>query len=97
MHLSTVFQTGIYSSQVGKVRDVFDPVVIEVIQFYDRIANLERVKSRLTLVSFELATNTAGDIEARAVHYSDTLKEVIKRIEKLSPEAEAIIRKLPTK
>lgn len=97
LHLSTVFQTGIYSSQVGKIRDVFDPLIINVIQFYDRLANLERVKSRLTLVSFDLATNAAGDPQATAVHYRDTLNEVIKRIEKLLPDADALIGKLPAK
>jgi len=95
LHLSTVFQTGIYSSQVGKLRDIFDLLVIEVIQFYDKLANLERVKSRVTEVSFELATNAAGDSEATAVHYRDTLDEVIKRIGKLLPEADELIRKLP--
>jgi hypothetical protein len=95
LHLSTVFQTGIYSSQVGKLRDIFDSLVIEVIQFYDKLANLERVKSRVTEVSFELATNAAGDSEATAVHYRDTLDEVIKRIGKLLPEADELIRKLP--
>ncbi len=95
LHLGTFFQTGIYASQVGKLRDVFDSLVIEVIQFYDKLANLERVKSRLTVVSFELATNVAGDSGASALHYRDTLDEVINRIEKLLPEADALIRKLP--
>jgi len=58
LHLVTAFQTGIYSSQIGKLKNVFDPLVIEVIQFYDKLTNLERVKSRLTVVSFELATES---------------------------------------
>ncbi len=95
LHLSTVFQTGIYSSQVGKLRDILDSLVIEVIQFYDKLANLERVKSRVTEVSFDLATNTAGDSDATAIHYRDTLDEVIKRIGKLLPEADGLIGKLP--
>jgi len=98
LHLGAVFQTGIYSSQVGKLKQVFDPTVIEVIQFYDKLANLERIKSRLTVVSFELTTGAKGDADAEmamAAHYCTTLDEVIKRLNQLLPEVEALIRKLP--
>jgi hypothetical protein len=54
LHLAAVFQTGIYSSQVGKLKNVFDSLVIEIIQFYDRLSNLEKIKARLTAISFEL-------------------------------------------
>ena len=75
LHLVTAFQTGIYSSQIGKLKEVFDPLVIEVIQFYDRLANLERIKSRLIAGSFELSTGVVDDVEkaGTAVHYRDTL------------------------
>lgn len=57
---------------------MFDPVVIEVIQFYDRLANVEKIKSRLTVVSFELTTGMVqpGEQEtATAEHYRSTLDE----------------------
>jgi hypothetical protein len=97
LHLATVFQTGIYSSQIGKLKSVFDPLVIEIIQFYDRLSNLERIKSRLTVVSFQLTTGVKEDAqrEATAEHYRNTLDEVIKRINLLLLAADALIRKLP--
>jgi len=98
LHLATNFQTGIYSSQVGKLNDVFDPLVIEVVQFYDSLMNLEKIKSRLTVVSFDLTTGTteADKIIAMAVHYRSTLDEVIRRINQLLPTSDDLIRKLPT-
>ncbi len=100
LHLATTFQTGIYSSQIGKLKDVSDPLVMSVIRFYDRLSNLERVKSRLTTVSFELATlagaeqDSAKDL-ATAEHYRTTLDEVIKRINQLLSEADSLIPNLP--
>jgi hypothetical protein len=96
LHLATTFQTGIYSSQVGRLNDVFDPLVIEVVQFYDRLMNLEKIKSRLTEVSFDLTTGAAMKEDATAMHYCDTLDEVIRRINQLLPAVDALIRKLPT-
>jgi hypothetical protein len=98
LHLVTVFQIGIYSSQVGKLKNVLDPLVIEIIQFYDRLSNLERIKSRLTEVSFELTTVPKGNGDEKAAiaaHYRTTLDELIKRINQLLPVADALIRKLP--
>jgi hypothetical protein len=97
LHLATVFQTGIYSSQIGKLKDVFDPLVIEIIQFYDRLSNLERIKSRLTVVSFDLTTGVKDDAdrEGTAEHYRNTLDEVIKRIDLLLPAADALVSGLP--
>jgi hypothetical protein len=94
LHLATTFQTGIYSSQIGRLNDVFDPLVIEVVQFYDSLMNLEKVKSRLTEVSFDLTTGAARKEDATAVHYRNTLDEVIRRINQLLPAVDALIRKL---
>ena len=33
LHLATVFQTGVYTCQLGKLRDVSDPLVLETIRF----------------------------------------------------------------
>ncbi len=49
LHLATAFQTGVYTCQLGKLRDVFDPIVLEVISFYDQLSNLERVKNHITV------------------------------------------------
>src|SRR5271167_3821506 len=45
LHLATAFQTGVYTSQLGRLRDVSDPLVLEIIRFYDQLSNLERVKN----------------------------------------------------
>ena len=96
LHLATAFQTGIYAHQIGKLKDVFDPLVIECIQFYDKLANLERLKTRLTTVSFELATGVSTETgQGTAIHYRDTLDEIIKRINQLLPAADSLINKLP--
>lgn len=97
-HMLPVFQTGIYSSQVGKTKDLRDSRIREIIRFYDRLSNLERVKSRMTTLSFELATLVGGETEKKNVlgaEYSSTLDEVIRRINLLIPEAENLIEKLP--
>ena len=43
LHLSTTFQTAIYASQIGKLKSVADPLLIEIIRFYDSLSNVERV------------------------------------------------------
>lgn len=98
LHLGAAFQTGIYTCQIARLRQVFDPIVIEVIQFYDRLANIERIKSHLMAASLELVTEAKEKIrvdDARAVHYRNTLREVIRRLEQMLPAAEELIRKLP--
>jgi hypothetical protein len=100
LHTVTVFQTGIYASQLSKLRDVFDPLVMEVIRFYDKLSNLERVKSKLASVSTDLATWTGATQHGRiggplATHYATTLDEVIKRINQILPDADNLIIKLP--
>jgi hypothetical protein len=100
LRMLAVFQTGVFSSQIGRLRSVFDPLVIEVIQFYDKLSNLERVMSRLTAISFELSRFTkeeADRLEAAAEDYRGTLDEVIRRVEQLLPDVEKLIRKLPEK
>ena len=50
------------------------------------------------MVSFELTTGAKGDADAEmamAAHYRTTLDEVIKRLNQLLPEVEALIRRLP--
>jgi hypothetical protein len=96
LHLATAFQTGVYSNQIGKFNDVFDPLVIECIQLHDKLANLEKLKARLTTVSFGLATGVSNQTgQGTAIHYRDTLDEIIKRINQLLPAADSLINKLP--
>ena len=54
LYLATAFQRGIYDTQINKLKSVTDPLVIEVVQIYDKLPNLERVKSHVFSVSFEL-------------------------------------------
>src|SRR5262245_13137321 len=35
LHLVTAFQTGIYDTQIGKLKNIADPLIIEIVQFYD--------------------------------------------------------------
>jgi archaellum component FlaC len=95
-----VFQTGVFRSQIGRLRSVIDPLVIEAIRFYDRLSNLERVMSRLTAISFELPRFTKEEVdrlEAAAEDYRSALDEVIRRVGQLLPDVEKLIRKLPEK
>ena len=100
LYLATVFQTGIYASQLGKLKSVHHPMVIEVISFYDKLSNLEKIKSHLLPVSFDLTrlTETKEDLEREGPIvglYRGGLDEVIKRIKELLPVIETLITKLP--
>lgn len=96
LYLATTFQRGVYDSQISKLKTVAEPLVIEVVQFYDKLSNLERVKSHLTSVAFEL-TGLQGDDERAvqlAAKYDSALKEIIKRINELLPIISGLIAKL---
>jgi hypothetical protein len=100
LHLATTFQTAIYISQLGKLRDVSDPLVIMVIQFYDKLSNLERIKFHATSQSLDLTrlTGTKDDAQrevAVAALYRSALDEVIRRIEGLLPVVQSLVSRLP--
>lgn len=100
LHLSTAFQTGVYTSQLGRLRDVSDSLVLEIIRLYDQLSNLEIVKSRVTARSFELAVLTGSneDIEKEspiAFDYASSLEEVQRRINRLIPAVKSLLNKLP--
>jgi hypothetical protein len=96
LHLATAFQRGIYDTQIGKLKSLADPLVIEVVQFYDKLSNLERVKSYVFSASFEL-TGLQPEQE-RAVQlapkYYEALNEAIKRVNDLLPILSGLIAKL---
>ncbi len=99
LHLATAFQRVIYDSQIGKLKTVADPLVIEIVQFYDKLANLERVKSHFTAVSFELSGLPTNPTEDQRViplvgKYYSALNEIIKRINELLPIIAGLIAKL---
>ena len=101
IHLATVFQTSVYGTQLGKLRDVSDPLILEVIRFYDKLSNVERIKSHLTANSFELRKLTGASEDNRTEGplvslYISALDEVIKRISDLIPQAESLIALLPS-
>lgn len=100
LYLATSFQTGVYTCQLGKLRDVFDPLVLEVIRLYDQLSNLERVKNHITRRSFDLAALTGSTMDNEkesplAQDYMSSLDEVIKRINTLLLESDGLIKKLP--
>jgi hypothetical protein len=98
LYLVTNFQTTVYTSQLGKLKDVSDPRVFEVLQFYDKLSNLQRIKSHQTSASFDLAKLTEQDLQKEGplvTLYSSGLNEVIKRINELLPAADSLVAKLP--
>lgn len=100
LYLSTSFQTGVYNCQLGKLRDVFDPLVLEVIRFYDQLSNLERVKDHISRRSFELAVLTGSNSDKEkeqplAQDYVSSLEEAIRRINTLLLESEGLTGRLP--
>jgi len=100
LHLATTFQIGVYTSQLGKLRDVSDSLILEIICFYDQLSNLERVKNHTAARSFELTTLTKSkmDVEREqsiALDYASSLEEVINRINQLLPAADSLLSKLP--
>jgi hypothetical protein len=100
MHLATTYPTGVFVSQLGKLRNVCDPLTMEAIRFYDLLSNLERIKSHLTSFSFEFVRLSGGpeDLgsgETVASLYALALDEVIKRLSELIPIADSLITQLP--
>jgi hypothetical protein len=97
LHLPVTFQRGIYDSQIGKVKDVSNPLVIEIVEFYDKLSNLERVKAHFTSVSFDLTSLSEADThrhEALVGQYRSALAEIIRRINDLLPPLSSLIAKL---
>ena len=101
LHLATTFQIGVYASQLGNLKDVSDPVTMDVIRFYDQLSNLERIKSHLTSTSIELtklSKDSAEDIqkgETIVYFYASALGEVIMRVARLVEMANNLIARLP--
>jgi hypothetical protein len=100
LHLSPKFQVGVYTSQLARLRDVSDLVVLEIIRLYDQLSNLEIVKAHVTARSFELSalTESNSDIEKEnpiGSDYASSLEEVKRKINQLIPAADALIPKLP--
>jgi hypothetical protein len=98
LHLATNFHTTVFSSQLGKLNDVTDPLVLEVIKIYADLSNLERVKARMLSASENLTTWGSGDpnrLDALAFHYRSTLEQVIRRIEKMLPQLTLLLPRLP--
>lgn len=94
LHLLTNFQRGIY-----KLKDVSSPLVIGLVQFYDKLSNLERVKARFTSLSFDLTslTGTHDDDPKEGplvMQYRLALDEIIKRITELLPILSDMLAKL---
>jgi hypothetical protein len=97
-HPVTSFQTAVYTSQLGKLKNLCDLRVFEVVQFYDKLSNLERIKSYLASASFDLRKLTdqdAGREGPLIALYSSALNEAIRRINDLLPIADHLILKLP--
>jgi len=99
LHLATTFQTAIFVSQVGKLKSVADPLLIEIIRFYDELSNLERVKAHFTSVSFELTKLTTApedNLKAGALvsQYRTALDEIVKRINELLPIGQSLLAKI---
>lgn len=101
LHLATAFLTTVYSSQLGKISDLDDPVLIEIVRLYGDLSNLERVKSHLMETSSMLTTLgddvDPGRLGALGSHYRSTLDEVINRVEKLLSKVDELLPKLPGK
>lgn len=100
LHFAPVFQTGVYTCQVGKLRDISNPLVLEIIRFYDQLSNLERVKNHTAARAFELTgltTSKEDSLKGQFVSsdYFSSLEEVIRRINQLLSAANGLINKLP--
>jgi hypothetical protein len=99
LYLPTDFQRGIFDSQIGKLKSVADPLVIEVIQFYDKVSNLEKVKVHFTSVAFDLTglpfePKENDRTEPLVAKYYPALNEIIKRINELLPIVSGLLAKL---
>jgi len=99
LYLVSTFPTAVYASQIGRLKDVSDPLIIEVLEFYSNLSNLERIKSHLTSASFDLTKLTEQEAHREgplAGLYGSSLSEVIRRTTELLAAAERVIAKLPS-
>jgi hypothetical protein len=99
LYLATSFQRGVYDSQLSKLKSVADPLVIEIVQFYDKLSNLERVKAHFTSIAFDLTglRDESDDDDKTApliTKYYSALNEIIKRASELLPTLSGLLAKL---
>jgi hypothetical protein len=100
IHLSTQFQIGVYTSQLSRLRDVSDPIILDIIKFYDQLSNLEIIKDHVTSRSFELVMlteqpNDIGKEGPLGADYLSSLEEVRRRLGDLISSVGGLIRRLP--
>lgn len=100
IHLSTQFQIGVYTSQLSRLRDVSDPIILDIIKVYDHLSNLEIIKDHVTSRSFELVMlteqpNDIGKESPLAADYLSSLEEVKRRLGNLIPSVDGLITRLP--
>lgn len=59
--IAATLRTSVFTSQLGKVRNVDDPLTLEVIHFYSDLGNLEKIIEGVNRTSIEFVTAEAGN------------------------------------
>lgn len=62
-HFAFALRTSVFTSQIGKLRDVADPLMIEIIHFYSDLDTLERIFESVNGFSAEYTHASAGSGE----------------------------------
>jgi hypothetical protein len=95
--LALRLRTSVFSSQIGKLSDVADPLMIEVIHFYSDLGTLEQVFEEVNRRGDEYnhASVPSGERDAVRLRLTAALSELEKYISAFSEELKKLRAKLP--
>ncbi|HUN63025.1 MAG TPA: hypothetical protein VMU53_13600, partial [Candidatus Sulfotelmatobacter sp.] len=90
------WRTNVFSSQLGKLRDVADPLLIEVIHFYGEFGVLDQVRGAVNAVSaeFTAADASSGERDKVRPRLLIRLKSLHEKLEDVSEKLMSLKAKL---
>ena len=90
------FRTIVFTSQIGKMSNLADPVVIEIVKFYSDLSTLEELKLSLNRRATEGYRISDGEMQKR---HAATIGSILQVMEEEFPKylsrAKSLLTKLP--
>ena len=89
-------RTSVFTSQLGKVRDVDDPLMVQVIHFYSDLGNLQKIIDGVNSSSIDFVRAEAGNPKRDAqVRLLSTLRVLQEQISSFGGRLSGLRAKLP--
>ena len=89
-------RTAVFTSQLGKVRDVDDPLMVQVIHFYSDLGNLQKIIDGVNSSSIDFVRAEAGNPKRDAqVRLLSTLRVLQEQISSFGGRLRGLRAKLP--